>query len=155
MNTQLDTLKQFTMVMMLFSILASSIAYAAKPVYSGGRERAAIRGYDPVAYFTQGQPVIGLKEFTLQHKGAKWMFSSQANLEAFKSNPEKYEPQYGGYCAYAVANGSTASSKPEYFTVHQGKLYLNYSKSVYKKWGKDKDGYIDSANKEWTELVNK
>ena len=155
MKTKLDMSKRFAITLMLVSILASAIANAAKPVYSGGRDRAAIRGYDPVAYFTQGQPVMGSKEFILTHKGAKWMFSSQANLETFKGDPDKYMPQYGGYCAYAVSNGSTASSKPEFFTVHEGKLYLNYSKSVYKKWLKDKSGYIDSADKEWPEIIKK
>ena len=143
------------MTLLMLSVLISGIANAVKPVYSGGRERAAIRGYDPVAYFTQEQAVKGLPEFTLEHNGAKWMFSSKSNLEAFQSNPEKYIPQFGGYCAYAVARGSTASSKPEFFTIHEGKLYLNYSKSVYKKWLKDKDGYITSASKEWPDLVDK
>lgn len=136
------------------SIAFVSTVNAAKPVYSGGRDRAAIRGYDPVSYFTQGKPVKGSKEFVLEHKGAKWMFSSEQNLALFKSNPEKYSPQYGGYCAYAVSNGSTASIKPEFFDIYKGKLYLNYSKSVYKKWMKDKDGYIDEANKEWPELID-
>lgn len=155
MKTQPYISRRLAMAVLLFTILANGIASAAKPVYSGGRDRAAIRGYDAVSYFTQGQPVKGSKEFSLKHKGAKWLFSSQDNLDTFKNAPEKYMPQFGGYCAYAVANGSRASSKPEYFTVHEGKLYLNYSKSVYKKWIKDKDEYIDSANKEWPEIVNK
>lgn len=135
-------------------VLISSAANAAKPIYSGGKERAAIRGYDPVAYFTEKQPVKGSKEFVFEYKGAKWMFSSQENLEAFKDNPEKYTPQYGGYCAYAVARGTTASIKPEYFTIDDGKLYLNYSKSVYKRWVKDKEGYIEKANGNWPKVLD-
>jgi len=77
----------------------------------------------------------------------KWLFSTQQNLETFKANPEKYMPQYGGYCAYAVSNGSTASSKPEYFTIYNDKLYLNYNKTVYSKWVKGKDGYIEIKKK--------
>lgn len=137
----------------ILNIVFMSTVQAAKPVYSGGRERAAIRGYDPVAYFTEHKPVKGSKEFVLIYKGAKWMFSSAHNLELFKAEPEKYSPQYGGYCAYAVANGSTASIKPEYFTIHDNKLYLNYSKSVSKKWHKDIDSYINEANKEWPQLI--
>jgi YHS domain-containing protein len=140
--------------LLLLSITFVSTVHAAKPVYSGGRDRAAIRGYDPVSYFTQGKPVKGLKEFAFKYNGAKWLFSSQDNLALFKSNPEKYSPQFGGYCAYAVSKGSTASIKPEYFTIHKNKLYLNYSKSVHKKWNKDKDDYIEDANQEWPDLVD-
>jgi YHS domain-containing protein len=140
--------------LLLMSVFSTNI-FAAKPVYSGGKARAAIRGYDPVAYFTQNQPVEGKQEFLLRHKGAKWLFSSQENLDAFKANPEKYMPQYGGYCAYAVSTGSTASIKPEYFTIHNQKLYLNYSKSVNKKWLKKKDSYIKKADSIWPKLLDK
>jgi len=135
------------------SFLFSVIAQAAKPIYSGGKERAAIRGYDPVAYFVERRPVKGLAEFSFEYEGAKWMFSSQQNLDSFKNNPKKYTPQYGGYCAYAVARGTTASIKPEFFTIQDDKLYLNYSKSVYKRWTKGKDDYIQSANKNWPKVL--
>lgn len=138
-----------------FLLLAYSNAQAAKPIYSGGKERAAARGYDVVAYFTENKPLKGIAEFELQHAEVKWLFSSQENLELFKKDPEKYMPQYGGYCAYAVARGSTASSKPEYFTIHDDKLYLNYSKSVYKRWIKDKDKYISDASKNWPAVLDK
>jgi len=142
-------------VIIALNLIVISSTFAAKPVYSGGRERAAIRGYDPVAYFTESKPVKGSSEFLYKHNGAKWLFSSQENLEAFKTNPDKYTPQYGGYCAYAVSRGATASIKPEFFTIHDDKLYLNYSKSVYNKWMKDKNEYIKEANQEWPKLLNK
>jgi len=130
-------------------------AFAVKPVYSGGRDRAAIRGYDPVAYFTENKPVKGSKQFSLTHNGAKWLFSSKENLEKFKENAEKYTPQYGGYCAYAVSTGSTASIKPEFFTIYDDKLYLNYSKSVHNKWSKSKDDYIQEADANWPKILSK
>lgn len=136
-------------------LMWNSAAHAVKPIYSGGKERAAIRGYDPVAYFTENKPVKGSSEIALEHKGAKWFFSSVANRDTFASEPDKYMPQYGGYCAYAVARNSTASIKPSYFTIHDDKLYLNYSKSVYNKWLKEKDGYINKADKNWSVLLNK
>ena len=134
-------------------LLLAQLAHAAKPVYSGGRERAAIRGYDAVAYFVENKPVKGSEEFSIEHKGANWYFSSAENRDLFLSDPEKYEPQYGGYCAYAIARDTTASSKPEYFTIHEGKLYLNYSKSVYKRWLKDMEGYIEDADGNWPTVL--
>lgn len=139
----------------IVGLIFTSTAFAVKPIYSGGKERAAIRGYDPVAYFVLNQPVKGSADFSLEHKGATWLFSSQDHLDKFKADPEKYTPQYGGYCAYAVSRNATASIKPEYFTIYEDKLYLNYSKSVYKKWMKDKKGYISSADEKWPALLAK
>jgi len=139
---------------LLATTLFTSIAQAAKPIYSGGRERAAIRGYDPVAYFTDNEPIKGSKEFTVENEGATWMFSSAKNRDLFKANPDKYKPQFGGYCAYAVSRNTTASIKPEYFTIHDDKLYLNYSKPVYKRWMKDKEGFIKKAEANWPNLLN-
>ncbi len=147
-------MKSLFSIILLAGILFFNEVYAAKPVYSDRRAKAAIRGYDAVAYFTENKPVKGDKELWFEHNGAKWLFSSQENLDKFKNTPEKYMPQYGGYCAYAIANGSTASSKPEFFTIHNDKLYLNFSKSVYKKWLKDKDGYIKEANSEWPSIIS-
>ncbi len=135
------------------SIVFSAVAHATKPIYSGGRDRAAIRGYDVVAYFTQNEAIKGSKEHQLEYKGAKWFFSSQANMELFRADPERYEPQYGGYCAYAVAVNKKASIKPEYFTIHEDKLYLNFSKSVYKKWNKDVERYISDGDANWPEIL--
>ncbi len=138
---------------LIFGLLAHTFVMAAKPIYSGGRERAAIRGYDSVAYFTENKPVKGSSEFSLEYKGAKWLFSSAENLALFKASPEKYSPQFGGYCAYAVAKNTTASIKPEYFTIVNDKLYLNYSKSVYKRWIKDKEALIEDAQSNWPKVI--
>ena len=143
------------LIALVAAVLWSAAANAVKPVYSGGKERAAIRGYDPVAYFTENEAVKGSAKFSLEHLGAKWFFSSAANRDIFKADPEKYMPQYGGYCAYAVSRNSTASIKPKIFTIHDGKLYLNYSKSVNKKWLKNKDDYISDADDNWPALLDK
>lgn len=111
-----------------------------------------IDGYDPVAYFTERKPVKGLKGFEYQWMEATWRFASKENLELFKEDPEKYAPQYGGYCAYAVSQGYTAKVDPEAWDIVDGKLYLNYSKSVQKKWRKKRDEYIILADKNWPEL---
>ena len=147
-------MRSFIVLIGIALILCGNVAMAAKPVYSGGKLRVAIKGYDPVAYFTQGVPVLGSKQHSLEYKGAKWLFSTAEHKALFEKNPERYEPQYGGYCAYAIAKNTTASIRPEFFTIHDGKLYLNYSQSVNKKWLKDKQGYIDKAEKNWPGLQN-
>ena len=81
------------------------------------------------------------------------MFSSQENLDLFKEDPQKYEPQYGGYCAFAVAKGTTASIKPELFTIHDGKLYLNYNKKINDQWLDNKENFIKSADANWPEVL--
>ena len=130
-------------------------AYAVDPTYTALFSNKAIKGYDTVAYFTENKPVEGSEEFSVDYKGAQWLFSNAENLELFKADPEKYAPQYGGYCAYAVAKGSTASIKPELFTIHNGKLYLNYSDSINDKWRSDIDGYIEAADNNWPDIVDK
>lgn len=118
-------------------------------------EKLIIKGYDPVAYFTTGKPVKGIKDFEYKWMGGTYRFSSKENLALFKKAPEKYAPQYGGYCAYAVSQGHTAPVDPEAWEIVNGKLYLNYSKSVQKKWREKRDEYIAAADKNWPELKAK
>ena len=125
-------------------------ALAIDPVFNEGG--AAIRGYDPVAYFTQGKPIEGSPEYTIEYKGTSWRFASAGNRDLFAADPEKYAPQYGGYCAWAVANNYTASTDPHAWTIKDGKLYLNFSKIVRARWAIDKAGNIDKANINWPGL---
>jgi YHS domain-containing protein len=118
-------------------------------------EKLIIKAYDPVAYFTTGKPVKGLKDFGYKWMDGTYRFSSKENLELFKKAPEKYTPQYGGYCSYAVSQGYTAPVDPEAWEIVNGKLYLNYSKSVQKKWREKRDEYIAAADKNWPELKAK
>jgi len=115
----------------------------------------AIHGYDPVAYFKEGKPVKGDKKYTLSWKSASWYFASQQNLDAFKSNPGKYEPQYGGYCAYGLSKGKKVSTDPDAWVISNGKLYLNYDKDVQNTWIKKQAEYIQTADKLWPEIKNK
>jgi YHS domain-containing protein len=115
----------------------------------------ALKGYDPVAYFKEGRPVKGKDEFRHDWMGAKWYFASAANRDEFARNPEKYAPQFGGYCSWAVANGYTASIDPEAWRIVEGKLYLNYSKDVQKKWEQDIPGFIKKGNENWPRLIKK
>ena len=136
----------------IFLITFSLIASAQKsPVYT--TRDGAIKGYDPVAYFTKGEPVKGQKLLTYEWKGVNWYFSSSENLKAFKADPEKYAPQFGGYCAYAVSQGYTYSADPEAWKVVEDKLYLNYSKSIRKKWEANQSEFIRKARTNWPGVI--
>jgi len=136
----------------LLSTLFFSFSTFAKPVNTGWFGSSAIKGYDTVAYFTAGKAVKGDKSFTYRWNGANWSFSSQKNLDLFKATPEKYTPQYGGYCAYAMADGKQVSIDPKSFDVKNGKLYLNYSTSVQKKWKANIADYIKNADSQWDQI---
>ncbi|HKJ63017.1 MAG TPA: YHS domain-containing (seleno)protein [Hyphomicrobiales bacterium] len=120
-----------------------------------GTDGVAIKGYDPVAYFTEGGPHKGKPEYTTEYKGAKWQFSSAKNKELFEANPEKYAPAYGGYCAYGVAQDALVKIEPDAWSIHKGKLYLNYDQSVRKSWSENPDGYIEQADQKWPALTAK
>ena len=127
--------------------LSAPASAASPPVYAV--DGVAIKGYDPVAYFTDKKPVKGKAEFSYDWQGAKWLFASAEHRDAFAKAPEKYAPQYGGYCAYGVSQGAAVKVEPDLWTVVDGKLYLNYDKSVQKTWEKDIPGYIAQADKKW------
>ncbi|MBC2601506.1 YHS domain-containing (seleno)protein [Puniceicoccus vermicola] len=129
-------------------------ASAVEPVNETFFGSLAIHGYDPVAYFIEKKPVKGEKSFSYEWEGAKWLFASNENLKAFEKAPEKYAPQFGGYCAWAVAHGSTADIDPEVWSVVDGKLYLNYSKDIQKKWNADRAALIKKGNEEWPKIVD-
>lgn len=127
-------------------------ASAEAPVYTGTFSNLAVQGYDPVAYFTEGKPVKGSKEFTTDYKGATFQFASAANRDAFVADPVMYAPQYGGYCAWAMADGKYAKGDANFWKIVDGKLYLNFNRSIQDKWNKDVPGFIGKADTHWSEL---
>lgn len=142
-----------TRMFLVLSLCFATAASAVQPVYTGLFSNKAIKGYDTVAYFTEGKPVKGSESFQFEYMGAVWLFANADHLAMFKAEPEKYAPQYGGYCAYAVAHNQTASIKPELFTIHEGKLYLNYNADVNEKWLDQKASFIERANQNWPGLL--
>jgi YHS domain-containing protein len=116
------------------------------------KEGTAIGGYDPVSFFTAHKPVKGGAEYIFVWKDAKWQFSSQQNLDSFKSSPEKYAPQYGGYCAYGTADGHKAPTEVDTWTIMDGKLYFNYNQDVKTIWDKNRSVYIEKANTNWENI---
>lgn len=141
------------LVMTVTATAAPEINTLSRKGFSYKPDGIAIRGYDTVAYFTEGKPVKGKKEFSTDWKGATWRFSSQENLDLFNADQEKYAPQYGGYCAYGVAQGSLVKIEPDQWAIVDGKLYLNYNKKFNDLWKKDIAGYNAEADKKFSELL--
>lgn len=135
------------------AILAlSSASFAADIDVNANANDIAIQGYDPVAYFTQATPTKGLATYTATYKNAIYHFSSDKNRDLFRSNPAKYAPQYGGFCAFGVTKGRKFNTDPTAWRVVDGKLYLNLNKDVQKIWLEDIPGYITNANESWTTI---
>ncbi len=151
------TLRRPTILLLasLFVLVHSwgSPAVAKDPVYTGTFSDLALGGFDAVAYFVEGKPLEGRGDVEYAWNGATWRFANQANLKAFKAAPQTYAPQYGGYCAWAVSQGYTASADPDAWRIVDNKLYLNYSKSVQRDWEKDIPGNIKKANKNWPKVL--
>jgi YHS domain-containing protein len=132
-----------------------SAAFAKKPaVFTGIVSGVGAGGYDVVSYFTVGAPKKGDAKFAASYNGAKWYFSSAENMKLFQASPAKYAPQFGGYCAYAVANGVTAKGDPKLWKVVNGKLYLNLNKTAQSRWNEDVPGNIASGNSNWPKVLN-
>ena len=133
------------------TLLPAFAGSPADPVNKNG-SGVAIKGYDAVAYFTDSKPVKGLPAFTYQWMGATWQYATAAHRDEFARTPEKFAPQYGGYCAYGVSQNHTAPIDPEAWTVRDGKLYLNYSQGVKKTWSKEVPKHVEQADKNWPGL---
>ncbi|MEO6038935.1 MAG: YHS domain-containing (seleno)protein [Saprospiraceae bacterium] len=139
------TLLFFINLVLGFSVTAQS--KHASPTFSTAE--GAIRGYDPVAYFTDGRPVRGVAGITFDWNDATWHFASVAHRDSFQLNPEKYAPRYGGYCAYGWSKGYPAPINPAAWTIVDGKLYLNYSADVQVTWNKKQGSHIQAADRNW------
>ncbi len=153
--------RRFALSIGVAALFAGTAVSAAPPVNTlkggvfGGRANVAILGYDPVAYFTDGRPLKGEPAFVFEWMGAKWQFASQSHLDLFKADPEKYAPQYGGYCAYGVSQDQLVGIEPDKFKVLGGKLYLNYDAEVQAIWLKDPAGYVKQADAKFKALLAK
>jgi YHS domain-containing protein len=133
-------------------VSAAVPAWAEGPYNESDRVGAALHGYDVVAYHTEGRALEGSAEHTVQWEGTTWRFASEANAERFRADPERYAPAYGGYCAWAAAEGYIADVDPEVFEVVDGTLYLNFSRGVNRRWRRDIPGNIARADENWPQL---
>jgi len=115
----------------------------------------AVHGFDPVAYFTQDEALLGDAQFSTEYKEGTYRFVSEANMHMFLKKPSAYVPQYGGYCAYGTAKGKKFDGDPRLFKVVDGKLYFNLNPDVYKKWLMDPSGFIKHADENWRQIHDK
>lgn len=131
---------------LLFTICFSAIAQTSE-VYQ--KDGIAINGYDAVAFFTEKMPVKGDKQFKYSYKNVDWLFSSADHRDLFKTSPEKYAPQYGGYCAFGTADGHKAPTQADTWTIVDDKLYFNYNLKVKDLWNKNMQANIEKADAKW------
>jgi YHS domain-containing protein len=146
----------FAIALALAPLAMATPALADKaPIWMAFGSHVAIRGYDPVAYFTLGRPTPGSSAFKATYQGAEFHFATAANRATFLANPARYAPQYGGYCAWAVSQGYTAGIDPSAWAIVDGKLYLNYNRSIQNRWQADRTNHIASANRNWPSVLSK
>lgn len=131
------------------------VSAQTKTLLNVDKSGVAIQGYDPVAFFTDHKPVMGKKEFTSHSDGATYQFVSQEHKALFDKEPAKYEPLFGGYCAYGVSHDKLAPVDVDAFQIVDGKLYMQYSKSIRDSFNEDQKGNLSKANQNWPGLVEK
>ncbi len=137
-----------------FALLAPSLL-AGEYLVNVDKNGVALQGYDPVAFFTEGKPVKGSPEIAYEYEGATYHFATEANKETFTKDPEKYEPLFGGYCAYGVAQGGLYSISVDAFNIYDGKLLLQKNTSVRDLFNKDAEGNFKKAVGNWPDLEKK
>jgi YHS domain-containing protein len=140
--------------LLIFMLLCNGFVFAASPVNTDSNG-VAIKGYDPVAYFSMDKPVKGNNNFEYEWKGAKWRFSTDNHKKLFIEDSDKYTPRYGGYCAYGVAVDALFDIRPEAWSIVDGKLYLNKNLDVRELWKKDIPGNIRKADMNWPGVLKK
>ncbi|MCL6417377.1 YHS domain protein [Aestuariirhabdus sp. Z084] len=144
--------------LLLLFLTSSGLIWAADPEVFSHKRLGAIKGYDPVAYFSlnPGDPAVkGKEEYKHVWKGTEWRFSNAQNRDAFIANPERYAPQYGGYCAFASAHNFTASTRPDSWSIIDGKLYLNHNSASEKNFLEDPSSYIARGQENWPNLLKR
>ncbi|WP_170327250.1 YHS domain-containing (seleno)protein [Ruegeria arenilitoris] len=137
------------------SVAIASSALAAGVELNASSTGLALQGYDPVAYFTEGQPTKGDYRITTLHNDALYRFATEENKVAFEENPEAYLPAYGGYCAFGAAMGFKFDGDPTYWKIVDNKLYLNLSQDIQERWEGDIPGFIEQASTNWQTIADK
>lgn len=140
-----------TLVGLLIAAVVAMPVIAGQKMVNTGPDKLAIKGYDTVAYFTEAQPTKGKPEFTFSWNDAQWYFANATHRDLFAANPDRYAPQFGGFCSMALTVGKVKDVDPEVWTIVEGKLYLNFNKNVRDKFRKNATENIKKAEENWTE----
>jgi len=146
-------MKNLFLALLLFTA-ATSFA-ASKQLLNLDRSGVAIQGYDPVAFFIDQKPIKGSPQFQSDYNGAKYYFASAEHKTLFDKEPAKYEPQFGGYCAYGVSHGARAPIKIEAWQIVNGRLLMQYDLGVKNDFNKDQQSTLKKADQNWPGLVDK
>ena len=144
--------KLFVVIALLVAL--SGIAFA-KDLKNLDKNGVAIQSYDPVAFFTDNRPVKGSSQFQSEYRGAKYYFATAEHKAAFDNDPAKYEPQFGGYCAYGASQGHPAPIKIEAWQIVNGRLLMQYDLGIKDKFNKDQQGNLHKADQNWPGIVEK
>ena len=147
---------RFIAALFSVSLLISPVAAFAEsdPIYTTKKSNVAADGYDVLSFFS-GEPQVGNASFSTEYEGATWYFVSEANRDEFVSNPSAFAPQYGGYCAWALAKNKLARGNPKYWHVEDGRLYFNYNARIQRKWDKKRGEFIEKADGHWPTVLDK
>lgn len=132
-------------------LICPVLLQAVPQVYTDNPEKLALEGYDAVSYFKEKKPQLGQPKYQLEWSGAKWRFSSKENYDMFKSHPQAFAPQYGGYCPHAIAAGHYVGGLPQVWAIDQGKLYLLCSYEGLQTWSEDGNHIKALADQRWKE----
>lgn len=132
------------------SVLTAGTAQAGEQYTD--RDGRAVNGYDVVSYFNDAMPVMGLESIMTEYNGASWWFASEADKALFLADPARYAPAYDGHCAFALADGRKVRSDPLAWQIVDGRLYLNFSPDIHRRWQQDIPGYLARSEANWPAL---
>lgn len=139
---------------LLAPVAAGAIVPGSTAAVNTDADHLAMHGYDAVAYFTNGQPTVGDPRYSTTFAGARYLFASESNLKTFVAAPAAYAPQFGGFCALGASYGEKVDADPAAWQIVGGKLYLNNSPRVLKRWQEDVAGNIQRATERWPEIAH-
>lgn len=152
LTTKLLTMKPIAKVFLFVCLAVNVSRVMATPEPNVDKNGVGIEGYDPVAFFTDGKPVLGKEEFHVTYRGVIYRFASAEHQAMFEKAPAKYEPQFGGYCAYGVAQGHLAPGKVEAFQIVNGQLLMQYNSRARDEFNKDQQANLNAAQSKWQTL---
>ncbi len=141
-----------SVILIIGFLLINYAAVLAKNTSDPKSDRVAIKGYDPVAYFTENRAIKGIDDYSFIWNEAKWHFSNPENRDLFVKNPERYAPQFGGHCANGISKGKLVAADPEQWTIVDGKLYMNYNRKARDAWRQSKMTMIEKAETNWAKI---